>query len=828
MDDRTPGLAFSPCEDGPGELCPAGDGYGPHYSAIADDTRNTTKEREAAMSFALAERHLEAEEAAEALEVATDAVTRYRELGEHFRNSVANALRLVLHCFRAQDKRKFADKMAKEELEIFEVGQDAVGAAKMMLSIAEINMVQRGEDSRKMAMSSAVQALEVFQEEQEKRMEAATYIALVTLYLKSRRDATWKEAVKKAIHAAQSAHALFEELEDPRGMARALHGLSTAYRSADMHQEAHEASKQAVGIFRKLGNPKMEAYELQTLALVALAAPKPQLALPFAEEAVAIFRKCACKLAWEASALSTLVRAHVVRGETRKAIQVAQSGLRRFQGALGDKHAESIALDALVYAFSCYGDTQGALTAAEKALAAFQELGDRRFEAMLVRTVAGLELYRGEADSALATAKAALDIFKELQDAYELAGTWMQIAEIRMSIGEVEAALKAVQESQNFYGDIGDKRGEAVALLLAASISFEQGTYDKAGSLAAQAHSLLRDVGERKGEASALKTLAEVQLARGEFEKARRATDMALEIWKEEQDRAGEANTLILAANAILKMILAPDFERYSFAFEESKDEALDNAVRAVAFGREIDDMGIVAAGLLTAAQVEVIDYNPEDALRDGEEACAIFGDLGDQGGEAKAQSVTANALCQLGRYEEAYKLLQVSLRTHQELLDPDGEAHVRSMIGELKQFWTPPASAKPKKGRKKAVVQESDSESGDDAPGATAGAVVPAQAKEEVKEVKLQKLDTSGGITNALLRARLREAVFEMGLEEVDDDSGLMNAGLTSGNTIMLKNVIEQDFPMMELPATLAFDYPSIGMIADYVMSMMENYKEA
>merc|ERR1719346_97078 len=92
-------IALDPTEDGPGSLNPTGDGFGALYSAIADDAHNSSKEREAAMSFALAERHLEAEEANEALEVATEAVTRYRQLGDAFKSSKADALRLVLHCF---------------------------------------------------------------------------------------------------------------------------------------------------------------------------------------------------------------------------------------------------------------------------------------------------------------------------------------------------------------------------------------------------------------------------------------------------------------------------------------------------------------------------------------------------------------------------------------------------------------------------------------------------------------------------------------------------------------------------------------------------------
>merc|ERR1712046_136293 len=54
---------------------------------------------------------------------------------------------------------------------------------------------------------------------------------------------------------------------------------------------------------------------------------------------------------------------------------------------------------------------------------------------------------------------------------------------------------------------------------------------------------------------------------------------------------------------------------------------------------------------------------------------------------------------------------------------------------------------------------------------------------------------------------------------EIIQDDSPLLNVGLTSMSSAMLRDALARDFPAVNLPFTLAFDYPSVNSVAEFLI---------
>mmetsp|Transcript_30151 Transcript_30151/g.53503 ORF Transcript_30151/g.53503 Transcript_30151/m.53503 type:complete len:138 (+) Transcript_30151:2-415(+) len=69
------------------------------------------------------------------------------------------------------------------------------------------------------------------------------------------------------------------------------------------------------------------------------------------------------------------------------------------------------------------------------------------------------------------------------------------------------------------------------------------------------------------------------------------------------------------------------------------------------------------------------------------------------------------------------------------------------------------------------------------------------------------------------LIMAQVTNIVQELGVDDIELDMGLMQAGLTSRAAVQLRAEMEQAFGDIRIPGTLAFDYPSIRLLSDWLL---------
>lgn len=219
---------------------------------------------------------------------------------------------------------------------------------------------------------------------------------------------------------------------------------------------------------------------------------------------------------------------------------------------------------------------------------------------------------------------------------------------------------------------------------------------------------------------------------------------------------------------------------------------ALRGADKAVALARKVESTAFLASALHTLAQVNNACGYGERASDLAHEAESLFKEVADQGGEANALVVAADACVVKGDRQAATELVNQAAAIFSSLGDADGEALARSVLGARGQQ----ALAAPEPG-------EGDA-------GEMSAASAPAKmsmdfevAKTMARESALQALGTDE--------------------DEVEMDSPLMDMGLDSLSAISFREALVQTSGL-KLPASLVFDYPSLQAIAQFMVEESAN----
>lgn len=172
----------------------------------------------------------------------------------------------------------------------------------------------------------------------------------------------------------------------------------------------------------------------------------------------------------------------------------------------------------------------------EVALAAARRAGDRRGEAIVLRNLGQVALYRDSYDDAQTAFSAAHQLFADAGDDRGAAVALAGLGTVLRIIGEHERALDCCHGALELFGRVGDRHGEAVARLAAGSVWLELGCLAQAGRWFADAYELCAAIGDRHREAHALKRIAALHQRRGDLPAAREHVARALTIFRELDD----------------------------------------------------------------------------------------------------------------------------------------------------------------------------------------------------------------------------------------------------------------------------------------------------
>jgi len=281
----------------------------------------------------------------------------------------------------------------------------------------------------------------------------------------------------------------------------------------------------------------------------------------------------------------------------------------------------------------------------------------------------------------------------------------------------------------------------------------------------------------------------------GAAEEARRPAREARAVYRRAGDRAGEADALRLCAHADQQLLQREAKEpqeqgdRHWRLLAQLQQAALSSAREACQQARQLPAKLPLGLALHTLSQAQAGAQCPEEALASSQEALEVFRQHGDRGAEASALVVQADTLMMQGDRPRATDAANAAAAIFRELGDAAGEAFAMGIFQE-------------------------DADAGELAlqpmAGGTGGPVESVQAARP-------KLDAV-----AVRKTVMEKALDILTLSDDDDglflDTPLMDAGLDSLSVISFRDSLQQEFPGINLPAEMTFDYPSVHAVATFI----------
>lgn len=786
------------------------DGLSEKYSRLAADGSAQAKEKEAYQLIVTAEKQLDEEQDEQGYETALKAIESFKALKK--KAGIADATRIAVHVNIFWEKRKEAAQMAKNQLADFEASGDKLEKAKMLLSLAECNADRRGNAKREESLEQAAQAREIFQAEGEKKMEANALITLAAANLKTKGDKM--EGALTAVDYASEALKLSRSIGDKRGEATALHAFAVStiqiallepsmclrmLWSDSTFEDGLDAAKAALDMWNTLGCTRAAAYEHQCIAQWQLVSGQVDEARQDAQKAVQDAGK-----GHKASAASMLVQAHLAAGEEDQALEVAKKALEDAQNS-GNKYDEAIAFDCLVMAYKGAKKWDEALQAAEESLELIRDRDDLINEARAQNQIITINLERKDISAAMEAADEMLRLNEEIGNPQTEAFARQRVGEIYIQKGEGKKAMQQYKAMQKLFKDAGDEKGQAMALIDVCNACITEGKYDDAVTSATEAQSIYKTHGDKTGESDALKLLSQLAQWMDDAEATLKAAARNKSLLRSIGDKRGEANAAMMVAHARLWVLSKSDLARDTKEFHEMWCRAEREARDSMAIAYGLQDIELISAAHYMLAQVYVAtDGMGEEALAEALSAASMYKEAGDTKGEASAQVVVAHGNFLSGKTDKAMEAAQEALQIFQQIGDEAGQ---QMTLRAMQQFMGPVMGGAPGGGGMPmdfpdfsdggAAAQQGHAPS--------AGQVAAAGAPVLSHEVIVDKITT-----------------MVQNITQIDDDLPadlpLMQAGLTSNATVLLRNQLAEAFPDTHFPFTLAFDYPSISAVADFV----------
>jgi acyl carrier protein len=757
------------------------------YTCVADDSAQGMKKREAAVLLSAAEGHLEDDEDTdEATRLGNEALDMFRGIGDL--EGAADAQYIVVEALRlkaAKEKKKPDNAVveAKNQMEVFVSKGDKRGQAAMQLALAKINTYRPESKFKGEGMRQVGDAIKAYGDMGDKKMEAVALVAAGELQLQMR---GFPEAIGNFNRAMEAIKAL----GDKKGEAKVIHGIAKARFLGGDPDMGIQSSKEALKMVRELGNKKMEACELLQLSTFQLDEENFKDALALGKEAATLFQELAFGSTWHMSALHAIVRAYLAQKDGDTAVKFIRKELQNFREQSMETAATDT-LDLLANAMLENKDADGALPRAEECLSFAREASDKRRQAVALYTLGEIQYARKEYTEVLATAKEAGQLFREIKDIVEEGYVRHQVVRVQVAREKWADALRAAKDAQDSFHEAGDKGAEGRSLLMISGLYFHQQEDKEAVAAAMEASFFFQDEKDRPFQALAYYEAAVIHAYTENYGSALRAMKKSMVLARELENRSNLAVTL--STNAQIKLGLfiqntndnqeakkRPPFtdaaleEDAMKAIEEAKSVATSAAMAKHRENWDRERRELIAANWLMLAQVHIMMKRIDAAnaaIAEGEE---LAKKVGDEKLEAIAMILTSYICILEGRNKDATEKAEEAL----ELSTKNSFDYGEFLANNVKDI---------------VARQGGDGDSGGDDAGL---AVDPEMLKMKINDV-----------ANSL-----------MGIESLAGDTPLMDAGLDSLSMVEFRNELVKEFPGVDLPGALLFDYPTVNSLAEFV----------
>lgn len=586
--------------------------------------------------------HLQLSSSEEALAAARDSLATQREEGRDVPLHVMEEAKALLCFGKAADAAsKTAANEAREALTLLggllsadlEQGfRDSVLKLQGVVYLVLVDVHLRS--SLEEAQEAAEAALKSFRSSTRREArEAAALNALAKVLIAKQEPVAARAAAKEAL-------ALLQELKEKEGEKEAMQLLVSAELASNSGSAMHTA-KQAVERFQHEGDRKNEALALQTVARTHIANREFLRAARVAKDAQTILAQLG-DTEGEIEMLQTAVEAHLAREEAaakEDALQCAMEAFAEFRRR-DNLRGQALVLSLLARTYVQIPDPETAVYVVRDALALFRELGDRKSEHALIRSIINNDLIPSSiegSDVALKAAKVALAVCHQSEDKRGQAVMLKSTFRILLAREKPERALQAAEEALKMYRELEDQEGEAEMTMEAAKVLLQREEHRRALGAANCAAALYREVGDPR-ELFALQLAVDVHAARGDHAMVLETSQEVLEKCRSQQDPACEA--------ALLQQICQVYLEQGG---KENAEVVARTAKQAHVLAREAGDQHRETCALAALARAHLAASRNQEAVEVAKEAVRCAHESGDRPSQIVALQAFGDVSVKLG-----------------------------------------------------------------------------------------------------------------------------------------------------------------------------------
>jgi CHAT domain-containing protein/Flp pilus assembly protein TadD len=312
---------------------------------------------------------------------------------------------------------------------------------------------------------------------------------------------------------------------------------------------------------------------------------------------------------------------------------------------------------------------RSALEKFKQALPLWQQLDDKKFEAVTLNGIGIIYRDLGDKQQALNYLNQALPLWRKLDQKTLEAGTFESIALLYESLGDKQQALKFYNSSLALWRQI-DKKEEARTLNTIGGVYDSLGEKQQALNYLNQELLLLQQLQDNVGQARNLVVFGNVYNSLGEKQQALNKYNSALSLYQQLGDKLQQALTL----NNIGLV----------YASLGDKQQALNKYNSSLALSEQVDNKGLKATTLNNIGSVYYDLDDKQQALKSLNQALLLSRQVQDKPQEATTLSNLGAVHDALGNNQQALNLYNQSLPLRRQVSDKAGEATTLNNIGKV------------------------------------------------------------------------------------------------------------------------------------------------
>ncbi|HEY9632755.1 MAG TPA: CHAT domain-containing protein [Coleofasciculaceae cyanobacterium] len=190
------------------------------------------------------------------------------------------------------------------------------------------------------------------------------------------------------------------------------------------------------------------------------------------------------------------------------------------------------------------GQLEAAIQSWQQALSIYQQLEDRKHEAMVLRNLGATYIAMENYSKAIEFLQLFLPLAKATGDRQGEAQGLGNLGIAYKELGDYDNAIASHQKALALMRDIKHRQGEGQVLGNLGDAYEALGKYDNATESYQQSLAIARDINDRFGEGVVLGNLGKIYANQGEYDKAIESYKLSLVIKQAVGDKQGEASTL--------------------------------------------------------------------------------------------------------------------------------------------------------------------------------------------------------------------------------------------------------------------------------------------